>query len=61
MPGSACLIPPSTASTTRSLSRSPRVGEQMGEIQLLDERSRRVYLRDSEGNVIGLYDEVAAD
>lgn len=33
----------------------------MGEIQLLDERSHRVYLRDSEGNVIGLYDEVAAD
>ncbi|MFL0564113.1 VOC family protein [Microbacterium sp. 179-I 1D1 NHS] len=36
-------------------------GEQMGEIQPLGERSRWVYLRDSEGNVIGLYDEAAAD
>lgn len=34
-------------------------GAQMGEIQPLDERSRWVYLRDSEGNIIGLYDEVA--
>ncbi len=33
-------------------------GEQVGEIQPLTENSRWVYLRDSEGNVIGLYDEV---
>jgi predicted enzyme related to lactoylglutathione lyase len=30
-------------------------GEQVGEIQPLTERSRWVYLRDSEGNVIGLH------
>jgi predicted enzyme related to lactoylglutathione lyase len=37
-----------------------RGGEQIGEIQPLDETSRWVYIRDSEGNIIGLYDEVAA-
>jgi predicted enzyme related to lactoylglutathione lyase len=35
-------------------------GEQLGEIQPLDENSRWVYIKDSEGNIIGLYDEVAA-
>lgn len=35
-------------------------GSQLGEIQFLDENSRWVYIRDSEGNIIGLYDEVAA-
>lgn len=35
-------------------------GEQVGEIQQLGEDSRWVYLRDSEGNVIGLFDEVAS-
>ncbi len=35
-------------------------GSQLGEIQFLDEKSRWVYIRDSEGNLIGLYDEVAA-
>lgn len=32
-------------------------GEQIGEIQPLDERSRWVYVRDSEGNAIGLFDK----
>ncbi|MDN8548427.1 VOC family protein [Microbacterium sp. NM3R9] len=32
-------------------------GEQVGDIQPLGEASRWVYLRDSEGNVIGLFDE----
>lgn len=36
-------------------------GEQVTEIQALGESSRYVYLRDSEGNVIGLYDEITAD
>ncbi len=35
-------------------------GAQLGEIQPLDETSRWVYIRDSEGNIIGLYDEIAA-
>ena len=35
-------------------------GEQIGDIQPLSENSRWVYIRDSEGNLIGLYDEVAA-
>lgn len=35
-------------------------GEQLGEIEAMGETARYVYLRDSEGNVIGLYDEVAA-
>jgi predicted enzyme related to lactoylglutathione lyase len=33
-------------------------GEQVGEIQPLDESSRWVYIRDSEGNLIGLYDKI---
>ena len=33
-------------------------GTQMGEIQQLNETSRWVYITDSEGNVIGLYDSV---
>lgn len=32
-------------------------GAQVGEIQHLSETSRWVYIRDSEGNLIGLYDE----
>lgn len=32
-------------------------GAQVGEIQPLGESSRWVYIRDSEGNLIGLYDE----
>jgi predicted enzyme related to lactoylglutathione lyase len=35
-------------------------GEQVGDIQPLDENSRWVYVKDSEGNLIGLYDEVSA-
>lgn len=35
-------------------------GEQVGDIQPLGENSRWVYIRDSEGNLIGLYDEIAA-
>jgi len=35
-------------------------GEQVGEIQPLDENSRWVYIKDSEGNMIGLYDEITA-
>lgn len=35
-------------------------GSQLGDIQPLDERSRWVYVKDSEGNIIGLYDEVPA-
>ncbi|NYD67756.1 VOC family protein [Agromyces atrinae] len=31
--------------------------EVVGEIQQLDETSRWVYLRDSEGNIVGAYDE----
>ena len=34
-------------------------GEQVGEIQPMSETARWVYLRDSEGNLIGLYDESA--
>ena len=37
-----------------------RGGEQIGQIQPLDEKSRWVYIKDSEGNLIGLFDEVAA-
>jgi len=33
-------------------------GSQLGEIQPLTENSRWVYIKDSEGNIIGLYDEV---
>ena len=35
-------------------------GEQVGEIQPLSENSRWVYIKDSEGNLIGIYDEIAA-
>lgn len=35
-------------------------GTQVGDIQPLDENSRWVYIRDSEGNLIGLYDEISA-
>ncbi|MCS5735036.1 VOC family protein [Herbiconiux daphne] len=35
-------------------------GEQLGDIQPLDENSRWVYVRDSEGNLIGLYDKIPA-
>lgn len=35
-------------------------GTQVGEIQALDENSRWVYIKDSEGNLVGLYDEIAA-
>ena len=31
-------------------------GEQLGEIQQLDEKSRWVYFKDSEGNIVGAYD-----
>jgi len=34
-------------------------GEQLGEIQPLGETARWVYVRDSEGNAIGLYDDSA--
>lgn len=36
-------------------------GSQLGEIQNMDEAgdARWVYVRDSEGNIIGLYDEPA--
>ena len=32
-------------------------GSQLGEIQALSETSRWVYITDSEGNIIGLYDD----
>lgn len=35
-------------------------GEAFMQIQPLTETSRWVYVRDSEGNIIGLYDEVAS-
>jgi uncharacterized protein len=35
-------------------------GEQIGEIEPLSENSRWVYIKDSEGNLIGLYDEISA-
>lgn len=35
-------------------------GELVGEIQDLDENSRYAYVKDSEGNLIGLYDSVAS-
>lgn len=34
-------------------------GEQVGEIEILGEESRYTYIKDSEGNTIGLYDEKA--
>lgn len=36
-----------------------RGGEQVGNIAHLTETSRWVYIRDSEGNLVGLYDEVS--
>ncbi|MDZ4044572.1 MAG: hypothetical protein U1E32_02185 [Rhodoglobus sp.] len=44
---------------TRS-SSSRRGGEALGEIQPLSDAGRWVYIRDSEGNTIGLYDERGA-
>lgn len=35
-------------------------GEQIGQIEPMGESARYVYLKDSEGNIIGLYDEVTA-
>ena len=35
-------------------------GEQIGEIQPMSETARWVYIKDSEGNIIGLYDEISA-
>jgi predicted enzyme related to lactoylglutathione lyase len=35
-------------------------GQQIGEIQPLSENSRWVYIKDSEGNLVGLYDEISA-
>jgi len=35
-------------------------GSQLGDVQQLDENSRWVYIRDSEGNIVGLYDEITA-
>jgi len=35
-------------------------GEQIGEIQPMSETARWIYIRDSEGNLIGLYDDTAA-
>ena len=34
-------------------------GSQLGDIQPLTENSRWVYIKDSEGNVIGLFDQVS--
>ncbi|MEO6505251.1 MAG: VOC family protein [Terrimesophilobacter sp.] len=31
-------------------------GEQVGEIQILDENSRYAYFKDTEGNVVGVYE-----
>lgn len=35
-------------------------GELLGEIEPMGETARYAYLKDSEGNIIGLYDEIAA-
>jgi len=35
-------------------------GEQLGAIEPMGETARYVYLKDSEGNIIGLYDEISA-
>lgn len=35
-------------------------GQVLGEIQPLGESARWVYIKDSEGNIIGLYDEISA-
>ncbi|HEY9477051.1 MAG TPA: VOC family protein [Microbacteriaceae bacterium] len=31
-------------------------GEQLGEVQIIDEGSRYAYFKDTEGNIIGVYD-----
>ena len=31
-------------------------GEQIGEVQILDEFSRYAYFKDTEGNIVGVYD-----
>jgi uncharacterized protein len=31
-------------------------GEQLGEVQILDEDSRYAYFKDTEGNIVGVYD-----
>jgi predicted enzyme related to lactoylglutathione lyase len=36
-------------------------GEQVGDIQPLTETSRWAYIKDSEGNIIGVYDEKKAE
>lgn len=36
-------------------------GRQLGDIQSLDEKSRWVYITDSEGNIVGVYDEEPGD
>ena len=53
-----------TGKTTQLVARITQLvlangGSQLGEIQSLDENSRWVYITDSEGNIIGLYDQVA--
>jgi predicted enzyme related to lactoylglutathione lyase len=35
-------------------------GEAIGDIQALDEKSRWAYVRDSEGNIVGIFDTPAA-
>ena len=35
-------------------------GEQVGAIEPMGETARYVYVKDSEGNIIGLYDEISA-
>jgi predicted enzyme related to lactoylglutathione lyase len=35
-------------------------GEQLGAIEPMGETARYAYIKDSEGNIIGLYDEIAA-
>ncbi len=45
---------------TSSLNPVRTVGEQVGEIEPMGETARWVYIRDSEGNLIGLYDDTAA-
>lgn len=44
------------ATVERAVSRG---GSQLGEIQPLGETSRWVYIKDSEGNIIGLHDNIA--
>lgn len=35
-------------------------GEQVGEIEPMGETARYAYVKDSEGNVVGLYDDISA-